>query len=253
MNRTKPFGIFGALLLSSACAFAGPTMTVKDKTGRAMEIEVLGVSSDKVSFNRKSDGKRFDLPLSTFDADSVSQITSKKSEVGGVHPNYGIDVSIEKRRKKKGESWYMVEQTVSAKVTIKNPNPNTPAPPVGVRMVFLGEDRSSGKEHSVLAVREYKVELSGGMSDVRDTDPFKTVYDSDNKGVGNAGGDQYEGYVLILTDDKGNLIQQTSNCAKFNEALKSDPRVIESFKTVKPNALLDAKFNPTGRTASSYN
>lgn len=253
MNRTKPFGIFGVLLLSSACAFAGPVMTVKDKTGRAMEIEVLGVSSDKVAFTRKSDGKRFDLPLSTFDADSVTQITAKKSEVGALHPNYGVDISVEKRRKKKGESDYIVEQTVAAKVTIKNPNPNTPAPPAGVRLIFFGEDRSTAKGHSVLAVREYKIELTGGGSDVREVDPFKTVYDSDNKGVGNIGGDQYEGYLLLLTDDKGNIIQQTSNCAKYNEALRSDPRAVELFKTVKPNAQLDAKFNPTGRSGSTLN
>jgi len=251
MNSIRPSGIFGALLLCSACVSAGPVLTVKDKTGRSMEIEVLGVSSDKVSFNRKSDGKRFDLALSTFDADSVSQITAKKSELGAVHPNYGVDVSVEKRRKKKGNSDYIVEQTVAAKVTIKNPNPNTPAPPASIRMIFFGEDRGVGKEHSVLAVREYKIQLGAGLSDVREVDSFKTSYDSDNKGIDNGGGDQYEGYLLMLSDDKGNIIQQTCNCAKFNEVLRADPKAVEPFKTVTPNAHLDAKYNPTGRTVSS--
>ncbi|MGC4013195.1 MAG: hypothetical protein QM755_01570 [Luteolibacter sp.] len=250
MRKLNPVVV--SLFLSSACALAGPVVTVKDKNGRSMEIEVLGVSGDKVSFNRKSDGKRFDLPLSTFDADSVTQLNAKKTEVGAAHPNYSIDVSIEKRRKKQGSSDFMVEQTVAAKITIKNPDANSPAPQAGIRLVYLGEDRSTGKEHSVLAIREYKIQLGAGLSDVREVDPFKTVYDSDNKGIDNIGGNQYEGYLLMVLDDKGNIIQQTGNCAKLNEAVRADPKAIEAFKTVKPGARLDAKYAPTGKTETFY-
>ncbi|BCU76437.1 hypothetical protein [Luteolibacter sp. LG18] len=253
MSKASP--ILACFLLSSACLFAGTELTVKDKTGRSMEIEIVGVTGDKVSFNRKSDGKRFELPLSTFDEESAKQISAAKAPAASTsetHPNYAIDVVVEKRRKKNNGSDYLVRQEVSAKVVIKNPERTVAGPKAKVRLLYLGEDRSTGKEHSVLGVRDYEIQIAAGMMDARNLDAVTTVYDSDNKGAGNIGGDQYEGYFLVILDSKDNVVQQTGSCAKLNEILKSDPTALKPLLTVKANAHLDAKYNPTGRTVVSY-
>lgn len=235
-----------ALLISAAAAFAAPVITVKDKAGRSMDIEVSGVTGDRVSFTRTSDGKIFQLPLNTFDAESVERITAAKGEAATSHPPYIVDLVVEKRRKKDG--YYMVTQTVAAKVTVKNPA-DLAAPPASVRVVYLGEDRRTGKAYSVLAVRDYKIELPAGKSDVRELDPFTTRYDSDNKGDGNIGGVQYDGYLLLILNAAGEIVQHECNSAKLNEVIKRDPAVRVPFKTIAANADLDLKFAPTGRTA----
>lgn len=233
-----------SFLLSAAFVHGGPVITVKDKSGRAMEVELISMSAERVSFNRKSDGKTFDMALSAFDADSVTQIKAKKDELGHMHPVYDVDVVVDKRRKKKGDSDYLVEQTVATKVTIKSKDVAHASPPATVRVIYLGEDRQTGKSHSVLAVREYKLEIPAGKEDVQDLEPFKTVYDSDNKGVGNIGGDQYEGYLLLIMDDKGTIIQQKGNCAKLTDALSKDAAAVLPFKTIAADARLDANYAP---------
>lgn len=247
-----------AALFISVPAFAGDVMTVKDKNGRSMEIELLSVSGDRVSFNRVSDGKKFDLPLSTFDAASAESMSAKKpsataggaSATAAAHPAYGIDVSIEKRRKKSGGSDYMVAQTVSARVKLKNPDANQDAPPVKVRVVYIGQDRETGKYFSALAVKEYAATIKAGQTDDRELDAVTTTYDSDNKGDGNIGGHQYDGYLLLVMDDKGTVLQTQSNSGKLNEELKKDPAAVHAtFKAIKQADELDDHYRATGKKA----
>jgi hypothetical protein len=161
-------------------------------------------------------------------------------------------VVVGKRRQKKDGSWYLVEQTVSAKVTIKNPDTLKPAPPLAIRAFYLGEDRLTGKKHSVLAVRNYEVTLGAGQSDVRELEPHTTIYDSDNKGTGNIGGDQYEGYVLFLLDENGDILRHQTTCSKLNELFRKEPEFRETFTKLKATAQLDEDYKPTGQNATRF-
>ncbi len=221
-------------------------MTVNDKSGRSMEIEFLGLSGDKVSFNRKSDGKRFELPLSDFDGETIKRLQSKKPEAGTEHPPYIVDVVIGKRRTKKNDSYYMVRQDVEAKVSIRNPDRKLSAPPATVRFVFIGEERRRGNEYEVLGVRDYQIKLAADATDTRPLDPVSTSYDSDNKGSGNIGGVQYDGYVLIISDEKGGVIHKASSIGKLASALRDDSKLITAFKQIKENARLDENYRPRG-------
>ncbi|HEY8990431.1 MAG TPA: hypothetical protein VIM46_00495 [Luteolibacter sp.] len=237
-------------LATLSCALAGPTLTVSDKAGRSMEIELKSVSGDRVSFLRKNDGKAFDLPLATFDSASVARIRTHQAELGPAHPNYGIDVIVDKRRQKRSDSWYLVEQTVSAKVSLKNPDMNLPAPPVTVKVLYLAVNRRTGKRYSVLSLQSYPLTLGPGQTDTRDLQPSTTVYDSDNKGIGNIGGNQYEGYVLFVLDAKGSILQHQTTCAKLDNLFREEPKLKDTYLTLQANAELDEKFKPTGQTAS---
>jgi hypothetical protein len=242
--------VLASLLVLSGIGVAGPVIKAKDKSGREMEIELISLLGDRISFMRTSDGKTFDLLLSTFDADTVKAIEAKKGELAPAHPNYGLDVVIEKRRKDRGNSYYMEEQTVSAKVTIKNPI-NFPAPALSVRVLFFGQSRRT-KTNAVLAVRDYSVKLGPGLSDGRKLDPFVTVYDSDGKGYGNVGGDQYTGYLLLMMDEKGNVIRHQSTLGKLNEIFRTDPGARVPFKTMRAFTRLTDKFEVSGEHPTIY-
>jgi hypothetical protein len=232
------------LLFSFSCGFA-ETLSVKDKQGRPMEIELISVTNDRVKFTRVSDSKTFEVPLSSFDADSTTRIQAKKADLGEAHPTYQIDVVVEKRRKKKDDSWYMVEQTISGKVNLKNPAMNTAGPAGRARVLYIGEEQRSGGKYSVLSTEEYDFQIAGGATHTHEVSPYVTSYDSDNKGYGNVGGFQYEGYLVLLMDEKGNVIQFQTTCAKLNQLLNEKPEYKAKFKKLAAKAQLDDKFVPT--------
>jgi hypothetical protein len=240
----KRFPLIVVLLaVFSGIGAAGPVIKAKDRMGREMEIELISLLGDRISFVRTSDGKTYDLLLSTFDAETVKLIESKKGELAPAHPNYGLDVVVEKRRKDRKGSYYIEEQTVAAKVTIKNPM-DYEAPALSVRVLFFGENRRT-QAHAVLAVREYSVKLGPAKSDVRELDRFMTVYDSDSKGYGNVGGNQYIGYLLLMMDEKGNIIRHQSTVGKLNEKFRVDPTSRVPFKTMMQFTQLSSKFEET--------
>lgn len=232
------------LVLSSLCAFAEP-LSVKDKQGRSMDIELISVTNDRVKFNRVSDGKTFEVPLSSFDADSTTRIQAKKAALGDAHPTYEINVVVDKRRKKKDGSWYMVEQTIAGKVDLKNPVINGTAPAGKARILYFGEEQRTGGRYSVLSTEEYDFQIAGGATHTHEVAPYVTSYDSDNKGYGNVGGLQYEGYLLLLMDAKGNVIQFQTTSGRLNQLLTEKPDFKAKFKTLKAKTQLDDKFVPT--------
>lgn len=211
-----------------------------------MDIELISVTSDRVKFNRVSDGKTFEVPLSSFDADSTARIQAKKSALGEVHPTYEINVVIDKRRKKKDGSWYLVEQTIAGKVDLKNPVINGTAPAGKARVLYFGEEQRTGGRYSVLSTENYDFQIKGGDTHTHELSPYVTTYDSDNKGSGNIGGLQYEGYLLLIMDSKGNVVQFQTTCAKLNQLLIEKPDYKAKFKTMAAKSQLDDKFVPTG-------
>jgi hypothetical protein len=242
--------IAAVFLATLSCALAGPTLTVSDKAGRSMEIELKSVAGDRVSFLRKNDGQAFEVPLATFDSTSVARIRAHQAELGPAHPNYGIDVVVDKRRQKRDDSWYLVEQTVAAKVSLKNPDMNLQAPPVTVKVLYLAVNRRTGKRYTVLSSQSYPLTLGPGQTDTRDLQPSTTVYDSDNKGTGNIGGNQYEGYILFILDEKGAILQHKTTCAKLDDLFRDEPKFKNVYLTLKAKDELDEKFKPTGQTSS---
>jgi len=211
-----------------------------------MEIELLSVTNDRVKFNRASDGKTFEVPLSSFDADSTARIQSKKSALGDAHPTYQIDVVVDKRRKKKGDSYYLIEQTIAGKINLKNPVMNSPAPAGMARVLYFGEDQRTGGKYAVLSTEQYDFQIAGGATHTHEVAPYVTTYDSDNKGYGNVGGLQYEGYLVLIMDEKGNVIQFQTTCSRLNQLLTEKPEYKAKFKTLAAKAQLDDKFIPTG-------
>jgi hypothetical protein len=151
---------------------------------------------------------------------------------------------VEKRRRKKDDSWYMVEQTISGKVNLKNPAMNTAGPTGRARVLYIGEEQRSGGKYSVLSTEEYDFQVAGGATHTHEVSPYVTSYDSDNKGYGNVGGLQYEGYLVLLMDEKGNVIQFQTTCAKLNQLLNEKPEYKAKFKKLAAKAELDDKFVP---------
>lgn len=245
MQMLKLPAYLALIFLAATDAPAKPVVSLTDQSGRSMDAEIITVADGKVSFIRKSDGKRFALPLATFNAETVARIGNQATVSESQHPQYLKDVVIEKRRSKKSGSYYMVTQTVGAKVTIKNPEPMKPAPGVSVKFLYLGEDRRKGDRYEILGTAEYSIQLAAGAADVREIEKITTTFDSDNKGTGNIGGLQYDGYVLIMSAASGEVLSHTSSNGKLAAAFRDSHTHVKTFLELKKGVRLDEKFKPT--------
>ena len=69
-----------------------------------------------------------------------------------------------------------------------------------------GRSSSSGRTAArrssieVLSTQDVEASIKPGETFVKEMESFVTSYDSDNKGVGNVGGSQYVGYLLVLLE-----------------------------------------------------
>ncbi|MGL5018880.1 MAG: hypothetical protein ACRDBP_12165, partial [Luteolibacter sp.] len=189
-------------ILSSGLLTAAP-LRVTDLKGRAIEIELVSLVGDSVTFSRA--GKTFTLPISNFDEASQGMIRENAAKLPAVLPKIQPDIIIGKRRQK-GDSYYMVKQEISCTVKLTNPSLKEAVPPLKGKILMIGQDRRTPDFFKILSSQAVEASIKPGATFVQEMESFVTSYDSDNKGVGNVGGAQYIGYVLALLNEAGDVV-----------------------------------------------
>jgi hypothetical protein len=205
----KAINFFAHLFVLTCVATAEP-MTVSDDKGRKIDIHLLAVDDNNVTFSVKGRRGGHELTIDRFDEASQQQILEAAKALKPRLPKLDIDVVIGKRRKK-GDSWYMVTQEVTSKVQIKNTSLKLSLPETKAKIVFIGRGRKTGDFYKILAAGEFELSIEPGKEFEHVCKEFSTTYDSDNRGSGNVGGYQYDSYVLALLDSEGNVIDHKTS------------------------------------------
>ena len=218
-------------------------ITVTDQNGRAIEIELVSVAGESVTFRRTGNAKEFTLPISGFARDSQDLIRKEASQIPVVLPKIRPDVIIGKRRNK-GDSYYMVTQEISATVKLTNPNQMIPIPTVKGKIIFVGEDRRTPELLSILSTQTVETAIKAGETITQEMEAFLTRYDSDNKGSGNIGGAQYVGFILVLADEAGNIVVDYTTSGSLRQAMTNKPAVLKELITYPNGKLLTQKLDP---------
>lgn len=219
----------------------GAPITVTDQKGRAIEIELVSVANDSVTFNRA--GKEYTLPISNF-AEASQQLIRKESDrIPAVIPKIQPDVVIGKRRQKDGSS-YMVKQEITSTVKLSNSSNAIPIPSVSGKMIYIGQDRRTPELFEILSSQPVEASFKPGETVVREMEPFMTRYDSDNKGTGNIGGSQYVGYVLVLLSDAGDVVLDQTTTPGFRQAIAEKPSISKELVKHPKGLLLTKNLNP---------
>lgn len=188
--------------------------------GRSLSIEVGSVDGHSVTFTVAGKPQNFTLPLERFDEASREKIKAATLGAKVFYPPLEIDAVIGKRRVKEG--YYMVNQTITATVKLKNLSTTDGCPKAHAHVIFIGFDRKVDTKGMVLAAESFDFALPRGVSQEFECTSFTTSYDSDNKGDGNIGGYQYKDYIIILTGADGNVLQCKSSNSVWQATLSQD-------------------------------
>jgi hypothetical protein len=227
------------LATTSLPALAGPVFDVRSSEGKALKIELLELSGETVTFATvgENGGKEHSLDMARFDPESRKRILDESKDLPPRLPKLDIEVVVSKKREKKG--YYMVNQTVSAKVKLRNLSPRIAFPKSTVHLTYFGRDRRNAENYKVMERKSFECELAAGGQTEEPVDGFKTSYDSDNKGYGNIGGYQYDSYLLVITDQQGNVIEAKTSDAGVRALLAKDRMKAAAINKTKVNAVLN--------------
>lgn len=218
-------------------------ISVTDQKGRVIEIELVALAGESVTFRRVGDAKEFTLPISNFAEDSQESIRREGARIPAAPPKIEAEVIIGKRREK-GDSYYMVTQQINATVKLTNLSLTIPVTGVKGTLVFIGQDRRTPELLSILSSQSVEVAIKPKETITQVMEPFLTSYDSDNKGSGNIGGAQYSGYILVLTDEAGNVILDQTTSGSLRQAMNNKPAVLKQIITYRRGRLLTEKLDP---------
>jgi hypothetical protein len=233
---------FASVAIFSGGINAAP-IAVTDVKGRAIKIDVVSLADRSVTFRRAGNSKEFTLPLSNFADASQELIRAEVAKLPTVVPKVEPDVVIGKRRQKV-DSYYMVKQEITCVVKLTNPSLNTAIPTVSGKIVFIGEDRRTPELLQVLSVQDVEAAIDPGKTFSKEMEAFVTTYDSDNKGVGNVGGSQYMGYILVMTDTAGNVVVNHTLTSSFEQAIEARPEILKELLKYSKGKVLTVKLGP---------
>ena len=230
-----------AVFALAALAQAGPSLSVHDVKGRALEIELISANAKTVNFRRKDNSKEFTVALDQFDAESQAEIRKQAAALPPVLPVIEADVVVGKRRDK-GQSYYMMKQEISCTVKLHNVSQDIELPKLTGKVIFIGRNTRNPDDYTVLSAQEFPVELKIGGDSSTELKPFVTEYDSDNKGVGNVGGYQYSGYLLVFINDKKEVVFDQTTDADIRKAVTGKPKLLAAMAKYTKGAYLDNKM-----------
>lgn len=252
LHRVTSVIIFAWIALVTA-AHCGDLLTVADQKGRSLIIQLVTLADETVTFTRQGDTKEYKLSISQFDQGSQDRIRKQAEEMAGSGVSkppaatvYKLQPSvvIGKRRRDKGDSYYMEVQEITCTVKLANLNTTVRAEGLKGSIVFFGRNTRKPDVYNVLSSQTLEAAVDGSGTFSKDMDPFSTSYDSDNKGAGNIGGFQYYGYVFALFDSTGKLILTETATGNFRMALASKADLLDAVLKYAKGSTVSDKLEP---------
>jgi hypothetical protein len=242
MNEKVKVHLFAILLVCTVFScepLSAAPLRVTDLKGRAIEIELVSLVGDSVTFSRA--GKTFTLPIGNFDETSQEMIRENAAKLPVVLPKIQPDVIIGKRRQKE-DSYYMVKQEITCTVKLINPSLKDAVPPLSGKILIIGQDRRTPDFLKILSSQAVEASIKPGETFSQEMESFTTSYDSDNKGVGNIGGAQYVGYVLVLLSAAGDVVLEHTVTGSFRQALTEKPGLAKELLKHRTGMILTEKL-----------
>jgi hypothetical protein len=201
MKRLMIFGIAAVLFL---CATANAEMRIwTSKKGDTIEAEYVKMYGSKVVL-KTANGKTLHVPaggLCDDDQEYLSHLTA-------VPPKIQIEVDDDLERDKKGAGYYLEneEQRVTCNVVVKKTNSEPCLGNFKARLYVIGEEKE-GTKKKILGIKEQAFSFAR-----QDATEFSLTATAKSRvGYMWAEGFEYEGYLVCVEDDSGEMIAMESN------------------------------------------
>ena len=144
-----------------------------------------------------------------------------------------VDVSVGTRRASERDSSYVIRegQEITCKVKIENRTRDIDLAESKFTVILVGRNllryvnRANGNA-KIFAKEDFQSGIAAGRSVEFTCKPFMTGYDSD-RDESNVGGYEYDGYVMMMQDDEGKIVETYSNLGDFKVKTMKDPALVK--------------------------
>ncbi|MGJ8677776.1 MAG: hypothetical protein ACSHX0_09685 [Akkermansiaceae bacterium] len=218
-------------------------ITIADQNGNTTIVSLISRQGDKALVKRMSDGKEFAISPDQLSESSKKELLTHLKKLAEQYPELEIDVVVSKRRNDRGYS--AEKMVVSSKVTVTNKDYKIECPPSKLTIVFIGEDLAHNGFYKVLSKQSTDITPTHKGSEF-ETEAFYIEYYDDNYYSYNHG-HKYVGYLAIITDNKGNVIEEKTVLSAMKKALEENANLAKNFlkykKEDKLNQLMEKSKN----------
>lgn len=229
--NTRSFLALSALFLTPLTA---EPIAVEDVKGRKLQIEISKFKDDKVTFVVAGKDKSYTLPLKTFSNASQTSIKEYAKTMPEPLPEYVFDnVTVSKRRKDRGKSYWMEVQEIMGSISIKNRSNTETYAPCEVTLVVIGQDQRKTDLYKVLTHQTFSTAPAPTQTMKHKIESVFTEYDSDNKGQGNWGGFMFSGYIITVKTEDGRLVLHKEIGGMARNAVTTDPTILDRISEYK--------------------
>ncbi|MCB1235485.1 MAG: hypothetical protein KDM91_10470 [Verrucomicrobiae bacterium] len=251
MKTARAFNLLSAVAVWTVCLTgSAKDITVKSTSGQSMDVEVLAYtkSSGNVRIKRTSDGQIFNVKLDAFDAESQKKIADAAPVA---MPKLNIEVSNGARRAREGNSSYMKRQEITASVSVKNESRDIDLAKTKFTILLIGRNTSRFADRDqdwskILANETFTNSLPAGQELKFECKPIMTSYDSD-KDYTNVGGWDFDGYLLVLQDEEGRVIEAKTSIGVVESSTLKDKPFLAKATQLSVGTEVERDLTPHGR------
>ncbi len=236
--------IFGSISEATAAP-----IKVTDTKGREMIVEVLSFSpmTRQTKIKRLTDDKVFKVNVKVFDEASQKKIIA---EAPPAMADLKISVSTGKRRKTVANSSYLKDQVVTATVKVENESREAGLKEGKFTILLVGRSMERYSDRDVdkamiLSKQTFTATIQPDGDFEYECKPVVTRYDSDRDST-NIGGWEFDGYLLVVKDEKGNVVAKSTNLAMVETTTIKDPALVEKALTASEGANVSRTLLPHG-------
>jgi len=207
------------LVVALAATIVGVAEELVSKDGRKIEVTILTVTEDQVSFHRVGNKRVYQIPLSDLSEDTVTLLQDWKPSPSAKAaaskakkeslPSFEITFEAKKNnraaepRKERNR-----RESISPKITIENVDRNKNLE--GVKMTAVSFSRGVVEKRTIKVLKTDTFDVSVVAGSTRSYQCKGTSYVFD-KASKKKHGFKYQGYAVVLHDKDGNVLYSKSS------------------------------------------
>jgi hypothetical protein len=242
-------GYLTLILAAGWSSLEAALIEVANTAGQKMTVEIVAytASSGNVRIKR-TDGQFFNTKVSVFDAASQEKIIANAPKA---LPDFTFDVSIGRQRARQGNSAYMQNMTITTSVKVENKSRDIDLDQTNCTIVLVGRNSRRYADraqdwYKVLSVQKFSTQLAAGKGSEHELKAVETSYDQD-KDSSNLGGWEFEGYLLVAQDEKGNIIATKTTLGEVGTTTVKDPKSTLAAIALSEGIETNHDLTPRGR------
>ncbi|MFK7849605.1 MAG: hypothetical protein AB8D78_01395 [Akkermansiaceae bacterium] len=223
--------VFGNICSQQAVA---EVVDVTDKKGRTITAELVNYDGTNVTISRKSDRRKFSIPVADLDDKTQNAIKEWLADGGNLVKEYEVDVKTGKSTEREGSfSSYRILR-LNPSFSVKNPDIVKDSKPAYITILFLGRPTDSRTQIHVFKKQTFKIpKLEPLKSTSFQVDAIANSYSDEYDS-----GERYLGYIWVIhnktkTEVYGSKSVPSSYAEKYARnflELKEDVTYMDNFK-----------------------